>query len=202
MAVGISLSESVSPVTQNDVATRAESAPLSMPGDRLYEVVDGRIVEKNVGARETEIAGNFDQLLGAFVRTNRLGRVIPEMLYRIDQARDLQRRPDVSFVSVARWPLRRMVPSDAVWDLVPDLAIEIVSPNNTAYQVEDRRIEYIQAGVHRVWIVYPRHRIVYDFTSITQVRILTTDQEIDGGELLPGLRLPLAAIFGDSPEAE
>jgi Uma2 family endonuclease len=122
------------------------------------------------------------------------------MLYRIDQAKDLQRRPDVSFVSHARWPIRRRVPDVPVWDLVPDLAIEVVSPSNSANDVQKRIHEYFNAGVIRVWVVYPEEREVYVYSSPKQIQVLQIGDDLDGGELLPGFRLPLAALFEDEAE--
>jgi Uma2 family endonuclease len=202
MAVGISPAESAAMVAENGPAMGSEAAVLSVPDDGLYELVDGRIVEKDVGAQQAEIASLLDQTIGPFVRTHRLGRVLSELVYRIDPARNLQRRPDVSFVSDAKWPFRKRVPDVPVWDMVPDLAIEVVSPNNSADEVQDKRLEYFQAGVTQVWVIYPRQREVYVYTSPTTVKILTAEQELDGGDLLPGFRLPLSSLFEDEPEAE
>ena len=69
---------------------------------------------------------------GPFARANRLGQVFTEMLFRINFANDLQRRPDVAFVSHARWPFNRRPPRGPVWDMVPDLAIEVISESNSA----------------------------------------------------------------------
>src|SRR5689334_10528703 len=104
MAVGISSVESASQVMQNELSTGAGSARLCVPDDGLYELVDGKIVEKIVGAQQAEIASILDQTMGPFSRAHRLGRVISEMVFRIDAARNLQRRPDVAFVSDAKWP--------------------------------------------------------------------------------------------------
>ena len=105
-------------------------------------------------------------------------------------------------MSDARWPFRRRVPDVPVWDMVPDLAIEVVSPTNTADEVQDKHLEYFRAGVRQVWVIYPRQREAYIYTSPTQVRILTGDQELDGGDILPGFRLPLAELFEDEPDAQ
>jgi Uma2 family endonuclease len=171
-----------------------------IPDDMLYEVVDGKLVEKIVGASELEIAGILDQHLGMFARTHRLGRALIEFVFRIDQAKDLQRRPDISFVSHARWPFHRRVPKVAVWDMVPDMAIEIVSPSNTADHVQEKIHEYFTAGVSRGWVVYPRQQEVYVYESPAKIQVLQLGQDLDGGELIPGFRLPLAALFEDDPE--
>jgi Uma2 family endonuclease len=172
----------------------------AIAADLLYEVVDGKIVEKEIGARDVEIAAILDQYLGMFARTHRLGRALGEFIFRIDQDRDLQRRPDVAFVSHAKWPVQRRVPDVAVWDMVPDLAIEVVSPSNTADQVQEKIHEYFSARVVAVWVVYPRQRLVYVYASPTQIRVLKLGEDLDGGELIPGFRLPLTALFEDEPE--
>jgi Uma2 family endonuclease len=64
--------------------------------------------------------------------------------------------------------------------MVPDLAIEVVSPNNSADEVQDERLEYFRAGVSVVWVIYPRQREVHVYTSPTSVTILTAEQELDG----------------------
>ncbi len=202
MAVGISSVEASSLAAQDGPTAAADMLDLVVPDDGLFEVVDGQLVEKVVGTQQVEIAFDIAYSIAVFAKPRRLGRALTEMVFRIDQAKNLQRRPDASFVSDARWPFRRRVPNVPVWDLVPDLAIEVVSPTNSADQVQDKRLEYFQAGVSQVWVVYPKQKEVHVYTSPTQVRILTADQELDGGDLLPGFRLPLASIFEDEPQAE
>jgi Uma2 family endonuclease len=175
--------------------------PAAVPTDDiLYEVRNGQIKEKSVGVSECEIASILAQLLGAFVRSRRLGRVLAETLFRIDPAKDLQYRPDVAFVSHARWPFNRRVPKVAVWDMVPDLAIEVVSPTNAAAEVQEKVHDYFAAGVIKVWVVFPGQQQVYVYASPTQIQVVQLAEELDGGELLSGFRLPLATLFEDEPD--
>jgi Uma2 family endonuclease len=174
-------------------------API-IPDDMLYEVVDGLVVEKTMGAFETGIASLLVEILGPFARANRLGRFFGEMLFRIDLAQDLQRRPEVAFVSHARWPYNRRVPDVPVWDMVPDLAIEVLSPSNSAVAVHRKIHEYFKAGVIRVWVVYPEQAEIYIYSTPQQVQVVGIGQELDGGDLLPGFRLPVAVLFEDEPE--
>ena len=92
------------------------------------------------------------------------------------------------------------VPDVAVWDMVPDMAIEIVSPTNTADHVQEKIHEYFAAGVRRVWVVYPRQQEIYVYASPTEIQVLQLGHDLDGGDLIPGFRLPLAALFEDDPE--
>jgi Uma2 family endonuclease len=192
--------ESAPVVSDNGTLAPAASVPMTIPDDMLYEVVEGKLVEKTVGARDIEIAGILGQYLGMFARTHRVGRALIEFIFRIDKAKDLQRRPDVAFVSDASWPVRLRVPDVTVWDKVPELAIEIVSPSNTADHVQEKIHEYFAAGVRRVWVVYPRQQEVYVYASSTEIQVLQLGQDLDGGDLIPGFRLPLAALFEDDPE--
>jgi Uma2 family endonuclease len=82
------------------------------------------------------------------------------MLFRIDPARGLERRPDLAFISHERWPLERRAPMAAAWEVVPDLAVEVVSPTNTANDVQDKVRDYCRAGVRLLWVVYPLHGLV------------------------------------------
>jgi Uma2 family endonuclease len=153
-----------------------------------------------MGAFETSIASILAQLISPITRTNNLGRVESEMLFLIDAEHDTQRRPDVAFVSFVKWPRSRRVPRTAAWAVVPDLAVEVVSPTNTATEVEEKLLDYFAAGVGRVWVVHPVPERLYDYLSPTHVGILTRADELDGAPQLPGFRLPLADLF--PPESE
>jgi Uma2 family endonuclease len=192
--------ESTPVITKNGPLASSFPDPSTIPDEMLYEVVDGEIVEKTVGVYEVEIANILTHFLGTFAKEHRLGRAVMEMIFIIDRAKELQRRPDVAFVSHARWPVQRRAPKVAVWDLVPDLVVEVVSPSNTADQVQKKIHEYFEAGVARVWVVYPRQQEVYVYASPTQIQVLQLGQELDGGDLVPGFRLPLTALFEDDPE--
>jgi Uma2 family endonuclease len=169
--------------------------------DSLYEIVDGQRVEKpSRGTFSTLIVAFLDQILGGFVRANRLGRVFPEMLFRINPNGSPQRRPDVAFVSYARWPRDRKVDSRNGWDVIPDLAIEVISPTDLAQDVLEKVQEYFEAGVLRVWVVLPSIRQIYVYESPLTIRVLKIPDELEGGDLLPGFRLSLAELFEDGEE--
>ncbi|MHC5544092.1 Uma2 family endonuclease [Singulisphaera rosea] len=167
-------------------------------GEALYEVVDGQVVEKPpMGAYSTWIASLLCRSLSPYAKAHGLGRVMVEMLFRIDVPTNLQRRPDLAYLSYERWPRGRQVPDEAAWDIVPDLAVEIVSPTNSANEVMAKGLEYFQAGVRGVWVIYPRLSLVYLYDSPTTPKVLRPGDEIDGGAILPGFRLPVATLFED-----
>jgi Uma2 family endonuclease len=178
------------------------AAPELRPADpdSLYEVIDGRIVEKLMGAFEVHCANELMWHLSTFAREHKLGTAQMEMLFLIDRESGLKRRPDASFVSRERWPIRKAAPRTEAWDVVPDLAVEVVSPSNGASDVADKVRDYFRTGVRLVWVVYPVQRWVYAYDSPTSVRILTEDGSLDGGEVIPGFVLPLATLFEDESE--
>ena len=161
-----------------------------------YEVVDGVRVElPPMGARETSIAGLLTVHLGYFALARRLGQVQPEMLFLIDARRNLQRRPDVSFVSADKWPIDRQAPTESAWALVPDLAVEVVSESNSGPAIQRKIREYFRAGVVQVWVVYPEEEQVFVYETRTRIRVVDRDETLTGDPVVPGFALPLAEIF-------
>ena len=167
------------------------------PGDdSLYEVVNGQRVEMPpVSAYETRIAFVIGSRLEAFAESQQVGRAVTEMLFALRPGGGLQRRPDVAFVSYQAWPRERRVPRTNAWEVVPDLAVEVVSPTNFAEEIVDRVLEFFQAGTRQVWVVFPGPEQVYVYRSPTQVQILTRSDALEGEPLLPGFRLPVATLF-------
>jgi Uma2 family endonuclease len=178
--------------------------------DPLFEVIDGRRVElPPMGSRETYLASVLVAVLGPLARESDRGRVVGEMLFKLRPDRERKRRPDVAFVSFERWPKQRRVPASQGWEVVPDLAVEVVSPTDAAADLLEKLDEYFEAGVRRAWVVYPGLKCVYDYTSFSQISVLRVGDRLDGGDLLPGFGLPLAELFevdledepADTPEA-
>jgi Uma2 family endonuclease len=170
----------------------------SLRDDSLYEVVDGQIVElPSMGAYQNSIASELVYFLLAFIKPKKLGRAVGETLFVLDRAADLKRRPDVAYVSYERWPRTSKVPQTEAWDVVPEVAIEVVSPSNSAEEILEKIREYFQAGCQRVWVVYPKEKQVYVYRSATQNIILSLKDELEGEAVIPGFRLPLADLFED-----
>jgi Uma2 family endonuclease len=161
----------------------------------LYEVVDGRIVEKTRGAYENLLAGLFYGVIDGYAEAHRLGRAVIEMIFNFRPQVNRERRPDVAFISFERWARDRRVPRTRSWAVIPDLAVEIVSRTNTVDEVADELEEYFQVGVRQVWVVYPVHAKIYVYSSTTSVQILTRGDELDGGLVLPGFRRPVSDLF-------
>lgn len=169
--------------------------------DTLYEVVNGvRMELPPMGAFQTNLATILVTYLCHFGRKNKLGRAVAEMLFLLDRANNLQRRPDVAFVSYQAWPRNQRVPDTAAWEIVPGLTVEVVSPSNLADEVVVKVGEYFRAGVQLVWVVFPIEEQVYVYTSPTEVRVLTRNDELDGGAVVPEFRLPVSTLFDEETE--
>ncbi len=149
-----------------------------------------------IGAYGFELANILADLIQDFARGRGLGRAFVEMLFDVRPAVNRSRRPDVAFVSAATWPVDRRAPKTAAWAVVPDLAVEILGPTNSASAVAGKVREYFQAGVKLVWVVYPDQDEVYVHDSPKAVTILGRGDSLDGGAVLPGFVLGVDDLFG------
>ncbi len=165
--------------------------------DTLFEVVNGERREiPRMGALAATVASFLVTHLNIFAWPRKLGFAVVEAMFQLQQG-GTQRRPDVAFVAADRWRASSP-PGDndpPAWDVVPALAAEVVSPSNTADEIEGKLRDYFAAGVGLVWVIYPVFRRVYVYESVTQVRILTETDSLEGGNVLPGFRLPLSDLF-------
>jgi Uma2 family endonuclease len=117
------------------------------------------------------------------------------VLFRFDVASNLQRRPDLAYASYERWPrAKRQAPKDA-WNVVCDLAVGVVSEYNTANEIQAKIQDYFRCGVRLVWVVYPMQSQVFVSESPTRIAVAQRTDALDGGEVVPGFRLPLDPIF-------
>lgn len=160
---------------------------------RLFELVDGVLVEKALGIYEARLALVLGYLIERFLEQHDLGAVFgADATLRLRPRR--VRLPDVCFVSWERFPNRRL-PADRVPDLVPDLAVEVISEGNTEAEMEGKLDEYFAAGVRLVWYLYPESRTVRVHTSRADVRVLTEEETLEGDPVLPGFRLLIRDWF-------
>ena len=161
---------------------------------RLCELVDGTLVKKGIGFRESLLAIAIASALKSFVDVGNHGLVTgADGMMRLFA--DLVRIPDFAYVSWKRIPGGR-VPVDPIPRLAPNLAVEVLSASNTAREMERKRQEYFRAGVELVWIFDPDPRTVDVYTSPDTFTRLVGSDTLDGGAVLPGLSIPLTRIFG------
>lgn len=133
---------------------------LNMPDSVNYELVGGKLVERNRGAESSAVALVIGSLLLNFVRSRRAGKVFTtDCGYQIfPDDREKVRKSDVSFIRAGRLPNER--PPDGWVGITPDLVVEVLSPGDTAYEIDQKVNEYLAAGVLIIWVVNPRTRTV------------------------------------------
>ena len=159
------------------------------------ELVRGHVVrEPPAGFEHCGIGVQIATRLNTYVRQHALGKVVAgEPGFVLFDDPPTVRAPDVAFVARDRLPADpRGFPR-----LAPDLAVEIVSPSNTLSEIQDKIFDYLDAGTRLVWVVEPRGRTVTVYRSRDDIRILTSSQEIEGGEVLRGFRVEVSEFFAD-----
>jgi Uma2 family endonuclease len=169
----------------------------SLPDDeRRHELEAGWLVSEPLPSlRHDQVRRRLERILETFVATHRLGEVFGEAGFVLARDPDTVRGPDLSFVD-----RERLVGIDYArfFEGAPDLAIEIFSPSNRPYQVRAKVADYLAAGCRLVWVVDPKRRSVTTYRAILIPRVLLADGELDGEDVLPGLRISVGSIF-ESP---
>jgi Uma2 family endonuclease len=161
--------------------------------NRLFELVDGTLVEKPMGFLESCLASELIRLLGNFVAEKDLGVVsAPDGTLRLMSG--LVRMPDVAFISWKQLPDQKL-PNEPIASLIPELAVEVLSESNTRGEMKRKLGEYFSTGTLLVWIVDPVKRTVDVHTASDKFTRLKEGETLDGGTLLPGFRLPLKKLF-------
>jgi Uma2 family endonuclease len=181
-------------------ATERDLIAAMRRSDRLYELVDGTLVEKAMGLSESMIAGLILRRMGNFAEEHDLG-ILAGADGTVRLLKGLVRIPDVSFFCWDKLP-DRMLPSEPIPDLFPDLAVEILSETNTKEEMDRKLKEYFLAGVGLVWMIDPRKRTAAVYTAL-DAPVATLDETgvLDGGDVLPGFVLPMAELFARLPAA-
>jgi Uma2 family endonuclease len=176
-------------------ATEEDVLRVEQEENRLCELVDGVLVEKAMGFRESLLALALADYLRHFEAPRNLGLVTgADGMMRLFPG--LVRIPDVAFVSWESIPEGK-VPEDPIPDLAPDLAVEVLSRGNTPGEMRRKRRDYFDAGVTLVWIIDPKERTATVFTSPTDSVKLTERESLDGGDVLSGFSLPLCDLFSE-----
>jgi Uma2 family endonuclease len=174
-----------------------------LTADDLFEMEDdgwrtelsgGMLVrEPQPGGEHGHLVVEISSRIREHVRQHQLGVVFACSGFQLAWKPDTVRGPDVAFVS------RDRMPEDGIprrfMQLAPDLAVEIVSPSNTAREVTRKVLEYLTAGSQLVWVVDPSSRTVTVYPGREHIRILGASDELDGAPVLPGFRLTVGELF-------
>ena len=167
-----------------------------MPDDGFrYELVRGEL-RKRLPAGQTHgrYASNINISLGGYVKANRLGKTyIADTGYILAIDPDHVLAPDMAFISNDR--LSDIGESDGFARGAPDIAVEVISPNDRYTEVEEKVADWIAAGCLAVIVVNPRRRTVNLHRSPTDVTTLTESDTLELDDIVPGWRMPVGEIF-------
>lgn len=158
--------------------------------NRRFELIHGEIVEMSPTQQHGKIAGILHGELYIFLKQHALGHLMTETSYQMPGDEHNERIPDVSFIAGTDTPVieRGSVPR------MPDLAIEIKSPNDTYKEMREKADYYLLNGTRIVWLVYPEKRLVEVLTPDDRL-LLDSTEMLDGAEVVPGFSLPVRSIF-------
>lgn len=165
-----------------------------LPEDERFELIRGerRDVSPTTG-QHARIQTRLARFMDAYADERKLGAVYTEGGFLISQNPDTLQAPDVAFVQIGRILIEE---EDAGFmPLVPDLAVEILSPGDRTSETLEKVRAYLDAGVLAVWVIDPKRQRVTIWKSDLTVQELQTGETLDGGEVLPGFQVPVADLF-------
>ncbi len=180
--------------TQANLMTADEL--LKMPDDGLqHELVKGELLTMPLnGALHGILTMRIAFSLGVWVEDRNLGATFATGTgFKIASNPDTVRAPDVAFV--VRERLQSGEPTEKFWPGAPDLAVEVLSPNDTLLEVQGKAVDWLKAGTRLVVVADPRKRLVTVYRSLSDIRVLTERNTLEGEDVVPGWTLPVSAIF-------
>jgi Uma2 family endonuclease len=182
--------------TVQDKLTAADL--LMMPDGDDYELVNGQLVERNMSQESSWVAGEVFRRLANVGEDSGLGWAFPEgtsyqCFQHLEDDPERTRRPDASFIRKERLPGGPVRKGHS--PIAPDLAVEVVSPNDAAYEIEEKVQEWLAVGVQQVWVVMPPARTVTVHRAEGRERILHESDELTAEGLISGFRCRVGDLF-------
>jgi Uma2 family endonuclease len=170
----------------------------ALPDDgSKYELLVGTLVSEPLpGFRHGQVTARISALLVAHVDARRLGAVLAgDAGFVLGRRPDTVRGPDVAFVSRER--SQRVEDRGRAFEGAPDLAVEVISPSNTAPAIHAKVADYLTAGTRLVWVVDPTpgRETIAVYRSLLTPSVLSPDDELDGEDVVPGFRVRVATLF-------
>lgn len=163
--------------------------------DERYELIHGEIVAKVTTERHGIVSGNVYAALREFLKSWGLGRVVFEVRFRMPDDPHNTRIPDVSFTRTER--LMPVVERGAV-PQIPDLCIEVQSPDDTPREMRDKAAYYLANGAQLVWLIYTKKRQIEVMYPDGEFDLIREPELLTGGDLLPGFKMTFAEVFDES----
>ena len=168
---------------------------LAMPDGKNFELVNGELVERNMGWNSSWVGGRVHHKLSGFCDAHKTGLVAPgDASYQcFADAPEKVRRPDVSFLAKGRVP--PVGQREGHCRVHPDMAAEVISPNDSYVDVEEKVHEYLEAGVRLVWVINPQLRTVRVHRADGTITDLGDNDELTGEDVIPGFRVAVRDVF-------
>jgi Uma2 family endonuclease len=185
------------------MTTRVLSPPITaeeyeaLPDRRMFELVDGALVERHVSIFSSQTSAAFMIGIGGFVKQQDIGAMFDaELGMRLHPDDSLHtRRADVGFISWDRNPRY----DAGHLRVAPELVVEVISPGDVANEVRAKVNEWLDHGVRAVWVAFPEDGEIHVYAAGEHPRIFTATDEIDGGTIIPGFRASVADLFPRRP---
>jgi len=180
------------------VATKTHNTPeelLAMPDGKSYELVGGQLEERNMGVESSWVGSRILVRLGQFSEEHKLGWALQaDTGYQcFPHDPGMVRKPDASFVKAGRFP------GDALpkgWATIPpDLVVEVLSPNDLVYKLEEKLSDYRKVSVSLIWVINPESRTVMVYRRDGSISRLQDDDELSGEDVVPGFRCPIREVL-------
>ncbi|MBL6705805.1 MAG: Uma2 family endonuclease [Planctomycetaceae bacterium] len=186
--------ESESSVAPDGIVTAADLLKLTEDGQR-YELIEGEVRAMSpAGNKHGKIAMALGFRPAAFVQEHKLGAVCAaETGFLIQQDPDTVRDPDVTFVTQTR--IDEVGPVDGYWTGDPDIVAEVVSPNDRFSDTEQKALSWLKAGSKIVWGVDPAQAHVTEYRGVSEILVLSSEENLTASQLLPGWEVTIAELF-------
>lgn len=158
--------------------------------DRLFELINGEIVEKMPTLKHGRITARLVIRVGNLVEEKKMGWIATEVRHRMPNDDENARLPDISFYSDTTRP----TPERGPLPYMPELCIEIQSPDDSLKEMLEKAEYYLANGAHMVWLIYTEKQLIEVLTADMRL-LLTIDETLEGGDVLPGFALPVRELF-------
>jgi Uma2 family endonuclease len=169
---------------------------LALPRDEFrYELVNGELKKMSpAGHYHGRVTIRLTLPIAQHVREHRLGEVYAaETGFKLGSNPDTVRAPDIAFIRQQR--VAEVGETKGFWPGAPDLAVEVLSPDDTIAEVEEKVSEWLTAGTRQVWVVSAKLRTVTVYRSPVDILVLTEKDLLDGGDLFPDFQIAVKEIF-------
>jgi Uma2 family endonuclease len=183
------------PKDTNESKALTDEQFMALPeDDNLYEYVNGElIVVANSGVEHGYLALTLGYFLTGFVRSHRLG-VTCDSSTAFKMKTGNKRSPDLAFIAKERLQGLKRLPK-GFFEGAPDLAVEIISPNNTFAEIHNKLVEYFENGTRLVWVILPDEECVLVYHQPKPSKLLQVEDSLDGEAVITGFQLPLIELF-------